>query len=204
MKDFLLERAQTIPRDIEEVFRFFSDPKNLGEITPPWLCFRMTSCSTEPTREGTLIDYELRIRGIPVRWRTLISAWEPPHRFVDEQVIGPYRKWIHEHRFEAVGSKTQAMDTVQYSVLGGALVDRIFVRPDVEKIFDYRQQRLAELFGGQPGASSESFQARELEPKGSRLLSRDQESERHDARRIERQGSVDDSAAKNGHEVREG
>jgi ligand-binding SRPBCC domain-containing protein len=174
MKDFLLERAQTIPRDIEEVFRFFSDPKNLGEITPPWLCFRMTSCSTESIREGTLIDYKLRIRGMPVRWRTLISAWEPPHRFVDEQVIGPYRKWIHEHRFEDRGSETHATDVVHYSVVGGALINRFLVRPDVERIFEYRTQRLAELFGDATEAGSKSLQARELEPKASGLFTRDQ------------------------------
>lgn len=203
MNEFLLERTQTIPRDIEEVFRFFSDPRNLEEITPPWLRFRTTSCSTESVREGSVIDYKLRIRGLPVRWRSLIRVWEPPHRFVDEQLIGPYRSWIHEHRFENLGSDTRATDTVRYSVLGGAWVNRLFVRPDVERIFDYRKQRLAVLFGHRAGARSESFQARELEAKGSGFPARDQETEREDARRIERFGIGRDRTTKDGHEALE-
>lgn len=143
MKEFLFERVQTLPRGRAEVFRFFSDPRNLGELTPSWLHFHIVSCSTASIGEGTEIDYRLRVRGVPMRWRSLIRAWDPPRRFVDEQVLGPYRRWVHEHSFEDLGDQTRVRD----SVLGGALVNRIFVRPDVERIFDYRAQRLLALLG---------------------------------------------------------
>jgi ligand-binding SRPBCC domain-containing protein len=84
---------------------------------------------------GTLIDYRLKLRGFPMRWRTLISAWDPPHRFVDEQLKGPYRQWIHEHTFEARDGGTLAKDYVQYAVPFDFLVHGLLVRPDVEKIF---------------------------------------------------------------------
>lgn len=147
MKEFRIERAQLLPRKIDEVFRFFTDPENLGEITPPWLHFRIVSSSTASIGEGTLIDYRLRVRGIPVRWGSVIRAWDPPHRFLDEQVIGPYSRWIHEHSFEDVRGETRVRDSVRYSVLGGALVERLLVRPDVERIFEYRAQRLTTLLG---------------------------------------------------------
>ncbi len=104
---------------------------------------------------GTLIDHKLRVRGIPLRWRTLISTWEPPFRFVDEQLRGPYRQWIHEHTFEERDGGTLTRDVVRYSVFGGALVDRLFVRRDVEKIFTYRTQRLLELLGPAPAGPSQ-------------------------------------------------
>lgn len=148
MREFTLEREQVVPQPIEAVYRFFSDPENLARLTPPGLAFRILACSTEELGAGTLIDYELRIRGIPVRWRSLIRDWEPPHRFVDEQVRGPYRSWVHEHSFEARGDTTLVRDAVRYAVPGGALVNRLFVRPDLERIFDYRGQRLAELLRG--------------------------------------------------------
>ena len=81
-----------------------------------------------------------------MRWRSLISLWEPPFRFVDEQVRGPYRYWRHEHRFEAVEGGTLVSDTVDYRVPGGRVVNRLFVQPDVERIFRYRQEKLGEIF----------------------------------------------------------
>jgi len=96
-------------------------------------------------REGLLIDYALRIRGLPVRWRSEISRWDPPHLFVDTQVRGPYRKWIHEHRFTSVGDSTLVEDRVEYSVLGGNFVHRFFVQRDLEKIFSYRVRVLDRL-----------------------------------------------------------
>jgi ligand-binding SRPBCC domain-containing protein len=144
--EFRLERVQTIPTGVEEVFGFFSDPRNLGIITPPWLQLRVVSTSTELIGEGTTIDYRLRIRGIPIHWRSLIRAFDPPRRFVDEQVLGPYRTWVHEHRFEELGGNTRVEDKVSYSVLGGALVNRFLVRPDLERIFDYRTEHLERVF----------------------------------------------------------
>ncbi|MBK7644412.1 MAG: SRPBCC family protein [Planctomycetes bacterium] len=178
MKEFTIEREQKVARPIAEVFHFFSDPKNLGEITPPFLDFHIVACSTSTIGEGTLIDYKLRLRGFPLRWRSRIRAWEPPTRFIDEQLSGPYRSWIHEHSFEDLGSATLVRDRVRYSVLGGALVNRLLVRPDVEKIFDYRSQRLNELFGSAAVSASPGAQALELQAKRAGLPIGDHQAER--------------------------
>ena len=128
--------------------RFFSDASNLEVITPPWLKFqrgdaeRRSRCGL-----GTLIDYRLRFRGFPLRWRSEITAWDPPHRFADVQVKGPYRQWIHEHSFVEQDGGTLAGDRVQYAVWGGALANWFVVRRDVERIFDYRRQTLTAMFG---------------------------------------------------------
>ncbi len=97
-------------------------------------------------REGMLIDYRLRVRGLPLRWRTRISAWQPPHRFVDEQLRGPYRLWIHEHTFEPRNGGTLARDLVRYAVPFDALLHRWFVRPDIERIFQFRAAELKRRF----------------------------------------------------------
>ena len=97
--------------------------------------------------QGTLIDYRLRVRGIPMNWRTEILAWEPPVRFVDDQVRGPYQRWRHEHRFTETATGTLCEDRVEYSVLGGRSIHRLLVRRDIEKIFEFSAARIAELFG---------------------------------------------------------
>jgi ligand-binding SRPBCC domain-containing protein len=84
---------------------------------------------------GTIIDYRLCVRGLPLRWRTRINEWQPPHRFVDERLRGPYRRWIHEHTFEPRDGGTLARDRVGYAVLFDSLLHRWFVRRDIEKIF---------------------------------------------------------------------
>ncbi len=147
MREFRLQRRQVLGRPLEEVFAFFSDPHNLARITPDFLGFEVLSSSTPSIRAGTLIDYRIRLRGIPLRWRSLISAWSPPDRFVDEQVVGPYRRWVHEHRFVPVEGKTAVEDDVRYAVLGGACIDRLVVRGDLARIFDYRARAMARLFG---------------------------------------------------------
>jgi ligand-binding SRPBCC domain-containing protein len=95
---------------------------------------------------GALIDYRLRINGIPVRWRTEISAWDPPVRFVDRQLRGPYRWWIHEHEFIEIDGGTLMRDRVEYGVLGGAIVNRLLVQRQVERIFGYRRRILEKHF----------------------------------------------------------
>jgi ligand-binding SRPBCC domain-containing protein len=135
-----------LPRPVEEVFAFFSDPANLDSITPPWLSFRIVRPRPIEMRVGTLLDYRLRIRGLPVRWRSKITAWEPPHRFVDEQIRGPYRLWIHEHNFEIQNAGTIVRDHVQYAVPFDWLVHKLMVRPDVEGIFAYRTESLRRRF----------------------------------------------------------
>jgi ligand-binding SRPBCC domain-containing protein len=136
-----------LPRPLEEVFAFFADAGNLQTLTPEWLDFTILTPRPIQMRAGTVIDYRLRLRGIPIRWRSEITAWEPPHRFVDEQRRGPYRLWVHEHRFETRDGGTQVADLVRYAVPGGRLVDWLFVRRDVERIFQFRREKLLALFG---------------------------------------------------------
>ena len=136
-----------LPLPPEELFPFFADAANLDTLTPPWLHFRIVTPSPIAMREGTLIDYRLRVHGIPLRWRTRINVWQPPHRFVDEQLHGPYRRWIHEHTFEARDGGTLARDLVRYAVPFDFIAHRWLVRPDVEKIFEYRAKALQRRFG---------------------------------------------------------
>lgn len=149
---YALEYVQEFPRRREDVFRFFEDAFNLDSITPPLLRFRILTPRPIQMRSGALIDYRLRLRGVPVRWRTRIEEYEPPHRFVDRQVRGPYRLWRHEHRFEEIEGGTRMTDRVVYITplagtwLGSILHDRL-VRPDLESIFCYRRARLAALLG---------------------------------------------------------
>ena len=144
-RTFVLEREQVIRRDLDEVFEFFSDPRNLEALTPPWLQFRVLGASTPKVQEDTTIDYKLRLHGIPVRWRSRIRSWKPPFEFIDEQLLGPYRSWVHLHTFRPTDDGVVMRDRVDYSVLGGALVERLFVRRDLERIFDYRRDSLAQL-----------------------------------------------------------
>jgi ligand-binding SRPBCC domain-containing protein len=147
--EFALSRRQLVPRPLDEVFGFFSSPVNLARITPPWLGFRMVTPPQE-MRAGLLIDYRIRPLGIPQRWRSAITVWEPPARFVDEQVVGPYRSWHHLHEFHAVEQGTEIRDTVRYSLpLGplGQLAHALVVRRQLESIFTYRERVIDELFG---------------------------------------------------------
>ncbi|MDP2138882.1 MAG: SRPBCC family protein [Candidatus Didemnitutus sp.] len=150
MKQRTFQAEIWLPLPPEELFGFFADAANLDAITPPWLNFRMVTPPPIAMREGALIDYRLSLHGIPLRWRTLISVWQPPGRFVDEQVRGPYRQWIHEHTFEARDGGTLARDVVHYAVPLDFLVHRWFVRPDIERIFAYRTAALRKLFPGTP------------------------------------------------------
>jgi ligand-binding SRPBCC domain-containing protein len=147
MRERRFTAEQWLPRPRAALVPFFADAANLERLTPPWLSFRILTPSPIEMKPGALIDYRLRIRGVPLRWRTRIAVWEPPERFVDEQVRGPYRRWIHEHSFFERDGGTLCRDDVRYAVPGGALVDRLLVRPDVERIFAFRRQVLAKLFG---------------------------------------------------------
>ena len=143
---FTLTTEQWLPRPLPEVFAFFSEAGNLDTLTPPWLCFEILTPRPIEMKVGALIDYRLRIRGVPIRWQSEITAWQPPHRFVDEQRRGPYRVWHHEHTFVERDGDTLVGDRVRYAVFGGALVERLFVRRDITTIFAYRQKKLTELF----------------------------------------------------------
>jgi ligand-binding SRPBCC domain-containing protein len=136
-----------LPLTPTELFPFFADAGNLDALTPPWMHFRIVTPRPIAMREGALIDYRLRVRGVPLRWRTRIDVWQPPHRFVDEQIRGPYRQWIHEHTFEAHDGGTRARDSVRYAVPLDFLSHRWLVRPDIEKIFQFRAEALRQRFG---------------------------------------------------------
>jgi len=136
-----------LPRSREDVFAFFADPANLEVLTPPWLRFRILTPLPIEMEEGLRIDYRISLHGIPLRWTSEITAWDPPHRFVDTQVRGPYRIWIHGHRFEVAGSGTRVEDEVEYALPGGPLVHRFLVRPDLDRIFRHRRRQLERRFG---------------------------------------------------------
>jgi len=144
----VLETEVLLGRPIDDVFAFFADAHNLERITPPFLGFSVLTPGPIDMREGTLIDYRIRLHGVPLRWRTRIGAWDAPVRFVDEQVRGPYRRWVHEHRFEARGERTLCRDRVEYAFIGGPPAHAWFVRPRLEEIFAYRRRMMLEIMGG--------------------------------------------------------
>ena len=135
-----------LPLSPEQLFPFFADAANLDAITPPWLHFHILTPLPIGMREGALIEYRLRVRGLPLRWRTRIRAWQPPRRFVDEQIRGPYQQWIHEHSFEERDDGTLVRDIVWYAVPLDWLLHRCFVRPDIEMIFKFRAGALRQRF----------------------------------------------------------
>ncbi len=143
---FRLEASQFLPQPRDRIFDFFSDAFQLETLTPSWLKFSVLTKAPIQISVGTTIDYKLKLHGIPIRWQSLISDWEPPSRFVDRQVHGPYRRWNHEHIFQPVAGGTLCLDVVEYEVIGGRLIHSLFVRPDLLKIFAFRQQKLNEAF----------------------------------------------------------
>lgn len=146
-----LRRQQWIPRPVDEVFAFFSDARNLEELTPSWLHFRILTPGPIHIAEGTRIRYRLSLHGIPIEWTTEIRQWRPPFRFVDVQLSGPYRLWHHTHRLEPKDGGTRMTDVVRYRLpfgVIGRVMHAIKVRRDVERIFDYRFRRIQEVFGG--------------------------------------------------------
>ncbi len=139
-----------LPLPPERIFPFFADAANLDALTPPWLHFHIVTPRPIEMKPGALIDYRLRVRRLPVRWRTRINVWEPPHRFVDEQLCGPYRQWLHEHTFTVRNGGTLARDIVRYAVPLDWLTHRWLVRPDIEKIFCFRKEQLRKQFSPAP------------------------------------------------------
>lgn len=148
MAEHILTRSLTLPVSRKEAFAFFADAGNLERITPPQLGFHITTPQPIDIQQGTLIDYNLRLHGIPISWRTEISVWEPPFRFVDQQLKGPYSQWIHTHTFTELGpDTTQIDDEVRYRLPLEPLGDiaHFIVRGELVKIFDFRQKTVAEI-----------------------------------------------------------
>jgi ligand-binding SRPBCC domain-containing protein len=145
-----LERKQVIERPLGEVFDFFARAENHERITPPWLSFRVITPEPIEMGRGTLIDYRLRLHGVPLRWTSRIESWEEERRFVDEQVHGPYRVWRHLHEFVPIDRATCVRDRVEYALPLGWLADPLalpVVRRDLGRIFDYRRSAVARLLG---------------------------------------------------------
>ncbi len=143
---FTLTTKQWLPRPRAEVFSFFADPANLERITPRQLRFTVLTPTPIEMRVGALIDYRIRLHGVPLRWQSEITVWDPPDHFVDEQRRGPYRFWRHDHVFTDYLAGTLISDHVHYDVIGGTFVDRLLVRRDLAKIFANRYRALTEMF----------------------------------------------------------
>ncbi|MDP7040357.1 MAG: SRPBCC family protein [Myxococcota bacterium] len=131
---------------LEDVFAFFADAANLQRLTPPWLHFKILTPLPITMKAGVLIDYRIRLRGFPIRWRSQIDSWEPPHHFVDTQVRGPYHLWEHHHRFSSTQNGTLAVDEVHYRAPFGFMSHSLLVNRDLEKIFAYRQAQMNAVF----------------------------------------------------------
>lgn len=149
MTPHVLIRNIKIKKNIEEVFDFFSKAENLNRITPPELGFKILTPLPVKMNKGTLIDYKIKLNGIPFNWRTQITKWEPPFCFEDTQIKGPYKLWIHEHKFEETDGITRMTDIVNYLSPGGIfefIPHQIMVKKKVESIFKFREKILNEYF----------------------------------------------------------
>jgi ligand-binding SRPBCC domain-containing protein len=149
-KTYTLAFTQQVTRPLAEVFNFFSRAENLEELTPPWLNFKILKAEPQPVQQGTVIHYSLRLHGIPLRWTSEIVEWEPPHRFVDLQLRGPYKLWRHEHRFEARDGGTLISDTINLSLpfgFLGQIAYKVKVQSDVQEIFSFREGKIRSIFG---------------------------------------------------------
>lgn len=141
MTVYLLRRAQTVALPLETVFAFFARPENLERITPDDLGFSILTPGPIEMKAGALIDYTIRLMGVPLRWTTLITTYQPPQCFIDEQLRGPYAFWHHRHLFRETDDGTEIIDEVHYALRGGVLaplIHRLFVRRQLERIFDHR------------------------------------------------------------------
>ena len=149
MKVYTLKREQIISKNILDVFDFFSRPENLAKITPPKMKFKILTPTPIEMKEGALIDYTVRVLGIPIRWRTLITKYQPPDIFIDQQLKGPYSLWHHTHTFEKISqNETLIKDIVVYTIpfgFIGRIVHFLYIKKDLDKIFNFRKDKIADL-----------------------------------------------------------
>lgn len=158
-----LNAEMWLPLPIEQVFAFFGNVDNLDAITPPLVHFQILTPRPITLQTGAIIDYRLRIHGIPIRWRTEITVWQPPTQFVDEQRRGPYKLWRHQHDFEIRDGGTWIRDHVDYLGRGWVcepILNRVLVAPDLRGIFTYRQKRIRELLAPQSSADNDRVEIR--------------------------------------------
>ena len=149
MAEHILERKQIIQRPIKEVFDFFADAVNLEKITPPELNFQITTEQPFDIKKGTLIEYQLKLRGFPIKWKTEITDWNPPHSFADTALKSPYKQWIHLHTFEeGENGETIMRDKVRYRLPLEPFGDLAhwYVKKELKYIFDYRFKIIDEIF----------------------------------------------------------
>ena len=149
-KTHRLETFVTLPLGIDETFAFFADASNLEKITPPELCFKILTPRPIEITGGTEIDYRLRLYGVPLNWRSKITNWSPPHRFVDEQVQGPYRLWVHIHRFHEQNGGTAIIDEVCYQLPLWPFGEMMYplVAGQLHRIFRYRKRAIRNALCG--------------------------------------------------------
>lgn len=148
---FLLERTTIVPAPLPQVFDFFSNPNNLARITPQGMGFRIVNPPARKLRAGDVMDYVIRVFGIPLQWRTRIESWSENESFSDLQERGPYKYWLHTHSFRAVGDQTEMLDRVEYELPFGilGLVALPFVRRELKRIFDFRGRQIVAMFGSE-------------------------------------------------------
>jgi ligand-binding SRPBCC domain-containing protein len=151
MKVYILKREQFVNRPLKEVFSFFERPENLARLTPDALGFKVLTPSPVQMKEGALIDYTIKLFCFPMHWRTVISTYEPPFRFVDQQLKGPYTFWHHTHTFAEREGGTLMTDEVRYVLpygLLGRIAQKLLVKRQLDHIFDFRTQVMQKIFEG--------------------------------------------------------
>lgn len=146
---YIFKHEQIINQPLSKLFLFFEKPENLSKLTPSWLSFKIKTALPLEMKEGAEFEYTIRLLGIPINWKTLIIKYSPPFSFTDEQVNGPYKKWIHTHTFKEKEGKVLMKDEVKYDLYGGFLkyfIHNILVKHSIKKIFEFRKKAIEKEF----------------------------------------------------------